>query len=496
MKEDTRHYSFGISGDTQSLRVSGWSEPEDEFTWSLGKTSRLAIPFPAGEEEAILILKVNPFLRPPRLVSQLVVFLIRRKVVSRAEITAHFRLALFVKRAQARNGLIHLDVDYPTADAPASFGESDKRVLALAWTSVEVLGRNALSKHLAQARSAEAAAISSSVRRMNRQWAEEEMAPWAVHPAGEQSTYHSVFSHLNKNTNWAAIFRFTNQNVELLNKPDENGIDPVCLNRAQCYLRFFEGVASKLGKGLSTTICVCVADLVLGSHDLPIFPFQKSIGEPYLLLPDIEFLQYGFYEKYTGNELPFDEKRRAAVFAGATTGGPITAETATANGTPRLQAADYFSESLRVDFRLPEIVQCVDEEAKAILREKSFCKRPRLSWEEQLRYRFLISIDGNGASCSRVVRSLLSHSVLLKYSSDNELFYFKGLEAYKHFVPIVTSADVEKALDEEARSGDRFRSIAAHGREFAIRHLNREAVEDYMCELLTLYAARFPDYGD
>jgi hypothetical protein len=141
-----------------------------------------------------------------------------------------------------------------------------------------------------------------------------------------------------------------------------------------------------------------------------------------------------------------------------------------------------------VDVRLPSIVQCPSDEAREILLSRSFCQKPRLSREEQYRHRFLISIDGNGATCSRVALALASNSVLMKYQSPNVLYYFAALQPWVHYIPIARHADVDAVLDMEAERPGRFAAIASQSRQFARSYLTRESALHYTAELLLLYA--------
>jgi hypothetical protein len=124
-------------------------------------------------------------------------------------------------------------------------------------------------------------------------------------------------------------------------------------------------------------------------------------------LPDIDFLVNDFYRDQSFiDTVPYEKKTARAVFSGSTTGGHITPSVACTLSLPRLRAAGYFQGNDRVDFRLPNIVHATPE-AQTLLEAMPFCRKPRLDWKEQLQRRFILSIDGNGATCSRVVIGLL-----------------------------------------------------------------------------------------
>jgi hypothetical protein len=186
--------------------------------------------------------------------------------------------------------------------------------------------------------------------------------------------------------------------------------------------------------------------------------------------------------------VPYLAKVPRAVFAGATTGGSNTVEGIVSAPLPRIGAAAFFDGRLDVDFRLPRIVQYADEAARALLEQQPYCQRPELQWSEQFQSRFLISMDGNGATCARVAVALASNSVLLKYQSEQTLYYFDGLVPHVHYVPIATHQDVLDVLAAERIEPGRFYPVAEAGRVFASQYLTRARATEYMARLLTGYA--------
>lgn len=187
--------------------------------------------------------------------------------------------------------------------------------------------------------------------------------------------------------------------------------------------------------------------------------------------------------------------RSTAAFVGSTSGSGlqrIDAENArTLAWPPRLKSFAYFRGNLRVSFRLPAVVQCDSADTAQILKTQG-CgigrEGARELWRRQFQGRFIISMDGNGATCSRVAIALKSRCALMKYDSDSILYYFHGLQPGRHYIPIAADADVEKILDLEA-GGTSFAAVAEQGRLFAQAMLGRVAVLAYTCLLLETYAS-------
>jgi hypothetical protein len=323
-------------------------------------------------------------------------------------------------------------------------------------------------------------------------WAMREVAPWQFQGVPRKAAM-QVYDDLNASQPCITRFEFAHGHVSVAPKPHSVAQDEGYLYRTEKYLAFFRAVVPNLPAGFVATLCLSVDDKPPDRTAVPVFGFQKPRGSKVLLLPDLDFLIHDFYRPNFADPYQYREKRAQAVFAGATTGTMMNASMARALGTPRLRAAAYFNGNPRVDFRLPRVVQCTEPEAHAFLSAQAFCQKPTLEWDEQFASRFLISIDGNGATCSRVAIALASNSVLLKYESDDVLYYFGGMQPWVHYVPVAESAEVEKILDLETRQPARFEQIAASGRRFAQDYLGREAAQRYTALLLQAYAASFAD---
>lgn len=327
-------------------------------------------------------------------------------------------------------------------------------------------------------------------------WAQREMAPWLLTPVGMGDAARE-FEELNVNESWAFVYDFVDGNVTLRPKPDATAptgpdsaeVSDMLRRRAQAYLVFFRASLRLLPDGFTTTLCIGLRDALVSQYGVPVFCFQKQAGEASVLLPDVDLLSA---ETLTGLEntdtLPYDAKTPTAVFVGSTTGGTITAEVARACALPRLRAARYFTGHPKVDFGLPKIVQHT-EGVDDILRGYAFCQAPRLNWQQQFQHRFILSMDGNGATCSRVAIALNSNSVLFKYDSPNLLFYFGGLQPWLHYVPIAEDREVERIIGMEALAPEKFRRIADNGHAFAQTYLSEAALLRYTAMLLQLYAS-------
>jgi len=410
-------------------------------------------------------------------------------VIAEPRSSALLETALWPVRARRTAEIVTLAAHrFITGAEPAQ--EVFERDTAVVQANRGAAGLSDLLEHLDAAGAAVPASPAADPRRDDvlMAWAMREMTPWLLRPTSP-SRLAQVLDEVNTTGDWAFVYSFADRNVAMVPKPEAVTPDAARLDRAECYLNLFKAAALLLPGDFKATLGVCIADGLGVDYGVPLFCFQKKPRETSILLPDIDFLLSDFHrgEQYI-DTIAYDAKIPKAVFAGSTTGGTITPEVARTYGLPRLRAAKFFAGSETVDFRLPGITQCSSEEAEAILKTHSFCRAQPMSWQRQLRHRFIISMDGNGATCSRVAIALHSNSVLLKYNSDNVLFYFGGLQPWLHYVPIAADRDVDSIMALEPTMPDLFKRIAESGRVFAQTYLSEDSIHRYTAMLLQLYA--------
>jgi hypothetical protein len=142
-------------------------------------------------------------------------------------------------------------------------------------------------------------------------------------------------------------------------------------------------------------------------------------------------------------------------------------------------------------FKLPGVVQCDSKETEEYLRSFDFCKNERTSWQQQYKYKYIISLDGNGATCSRVALTLKSGSLLLKYNSKNILYYFKGLHPWVHYIPISCEQDVENVIKMSMTHGDFHQKISQNASLFYENVLSKINIYKYAAVLINEFYGLF-----
>ena len=339
--------------------------------------------------------------------------------------------------------------------------------------------------------------IKYSDERVLDDWCEAEMRYWTDIYSGPR-TFAEELERLNDSVATIFIIDIMGQSVNIRLKPrfhlrrgspDGNSQEA---QRARLYRSYLETCLRLSNISLTTSFALDVHDLPLHHSSAPIFCFQKQAASRNILLPDVDFMQNLWYLE-SFDELSFAAKLSAAIFVGSSTGGGLlTSHKIVLASSPRLAFARDLIGNPRICFLIGAAVQCDGPETEALLRNQPYFSSP-VAWSEQLKSKFIISIDGNGATCSRVVNALRSRSVLLKFSSPNQLYYFRGLEPWCHYVSVDTISDIEGAIDQDLGHQSGFDRIADNANDFARRFLSFDSVHRYGAKLLMHYARHVGD---
>lgn len=312
----------------------------------------------------------------------------------------------------------------------------------------------------------------------------------------------ALASELNRKFKHLFLLRIENEAVRIVEKPSFFEADEISgyrhttdrgLARAQSYRQHIEDALRGSGSRHVATLVISGRDLTDSDRRIPVLAFQKPLGSPLVLLPDIDLIRYNFYEaKEFYDSISYDSKEDSAIFVGSTTGLPnITMMDVETLRLPRLRSAVFFCGSDRVKFYLPKIVSVVSSEVVDSIKNLGVSGRNH-TWKEMFSSKFLLSMDGNGACCSRVAVSLGSNSVLMKYRSPYQLYYFSALIPWFHYIPVDSDRHVIELTEWCINHPDVARRIAKAGRDAAQRLLSRTSARAYTRALIDGYVATFP----
>lgn len=323
-------------------------------------------------------------------------------------------------------------------------------------------------------------------------------AYWADRTVSTGAAAHQALNDLNDRSISAFVFSIRGRHVRLWPKRAfsfpageetlRRGEQQTFARRATLYRAFIEKVVRRSRLQYSIDFALDVNDYPEDHPDYPIFAFQKERSAHNILLPDVDFFHSKWYLK-DHDSLPYESKLVSACFVGSSTGAWLSVEGIRRLEAPRLRAAAYFHGNPRVYFRIANAVQCLSEEARSTLMSQPYYT-DFVSWQDQLRHRFIISMDGNGAACSRLVKGLRSNSVVIKFESPYELYYFPALVAGRDYVSVEDEQGVERIIEIEAENPGTFKSFTVAGQQFSAKYHNIRSVMDYTARLLTAFAAR------
>ena len=294
----------------------------------------------------------------------------------------------------------------------------------------------------------------------SRGWALEQVLPWAAAAVCTADVYAAELERLNATTFDIFVYDCTDGRVTVRDKSMRYPVaynDRIVQLRAELYLGLIQQAVAARGLRGPLSLAMAVADFPSGTPapGTPLFGYQKLAGDPLILLPDPEFIENGYYadeDEDVSFRLSSDPKLNQVMFSGSSTGRILTEARVRADDSERLGYAARFLHHPHVRFTIGFAAECETPEAEALLQAKPYFAM--VDWQHQLLSRFVFSMDGNGATCSRVMRVLRSRSVLLKLNSPHQLFYFSGLIPWRHYVPVADADDLDLGIPcEDIRDG-------------------------------------------
>ncbi|MBU2722732.1 glycosyl transferase family 90 [Acidithiobacillus ferridurans] len=281
-------------------------------------------------------------------------------------------------------------------------------------------------------------------------------------------------------------------------KKSDNATEEWIETRANIYQDFLSSITS-ITKLPGFIFGIEYKDMTHGS-DLPLLCFHKNIdNQSYILIPDFEIIQYNYYTQLKdGTDL--ENKIDKAVFVGSTTGTNFkenrscwnTIDNILNDPSVRISAARFFNDKENVIFKLPSIVQCDSSQTEKFLRNQPYMQAQRMTWDQQYLNRYIISVDGNGPTCTRVALALLSNSVLMKYNSNWTVYYHRMLKPYFNYLPVENHVDIERLMETFSHDLDFLRFINGNAkREFRLLFNRRNVQRMFAIALNELYAIFF-----
>lgn len=232
-------------------------------------------------------------------------------------------------------------------------------------------------------------------------------------------------------------------------------------------------VKNKLNFDLDTSVNFCIK---LNVHDTcteeGTLTFGNKSEDLSVLFPDLYQL-HNYFDSLKKDNVSFDDKINKVIFAGSTTGE------SNAMTNTRIKMCLWALDKSFCYFKITSLVQM------------SFFPRLKeissnfISQEEQLNYKYILSIDGNTNAWDRPVWIMNSNSVLLKYTNSNTHngWYYPLLKENEHFISVTENNIEDKYLFLE-NNYDICHNIINNANNFVKTYCSEEA---YMVYIKTLY---------
>lgn len=226
---------------------------------------------------------------------------------------------------------------------------------------------------------------------------------------------------------------------------------------------------------------------------VPVFGISKNIAtnQHVVLIPDPRRFALAddiIKEVTNGNKVhSWNSKIEKAFWRGSTTGGYYTCENFKTFSRTKLV---FLSNNLphHVDAKFTTLDHADGEFRKMFVNEYSHFLTTHIPISAQLKYKYLLSIDGN-TWASSFYWMLFSNSLILKQNSPYTEWYYRGLKPYVHYIPIDSNFwDLGFQIDWAKKNEDDVLTIINNANSFAKKYLSREGHYYYFYKVLNEYS--------
>ncbi|NGX52984.1 MAG: hypothetical protein KR126chlam5_01291, partial [Candidatus Anoxychlamydiales bacterium] len=133
-----------------------------------------------------------------------------------------------------------------------------------------------------------------------------------------------------------------------------------------------------------------------------------------------------------------------------------------------------------IDASFSNISQLSEENKKYLI--ENFEIKEKISPIEQIKYKYLLSIDGNAFPGSFFLQ-LFSNSVVLKNSSNYLEWYYSGVKSDRHYLEFDSDKDLISKIHWLKDNDKKAKKISENANVFANENLTNEATLAYISKL-------------
>ncbi len=243
--------------------------------------------------------------------------------------------------------------------------------------------------------------------------------------------------------------------------------------------------------------------------NIPSFLMSKDLKAFYendrLLLPDLFMMGSNWYELKTrietsNNIYPWSDKINQIFWRGFTTGnGEMEYSIDNFDKFPRLtlvMLSKLYPDLIDAKFnRFSFDKNKSGEDLRLVLNilsngvpESEIEKTQTIPEEDHLKYKYLISIDGNTCAWMRVPWIMLSNSVLVKQETSKMEWFYPAIKPYVHYVPVNERlTDLLSQIQWMKTHDLELEKISANAQNFVKNNLMPEHIDAYSVIILNEY---------
>ncbi len=319
-----------------------------------------------------------------------------------------------------------------------------------------------------------------------------------------QAELDSVWNNLEaRNTLHMARFQIVNQQLYA----DSEGIyRPYFLNLFDYFKRFV-----KTYKVKDVDFIIYARDEIPPNNiseeifDVPAFMMFRNLNSVQeskkLIMPDSTFLKSSWGDLIKkieeANKLhPWDKRIEQFFWRGASTGGEAQYQYNIKNFDKFARLKFVMFSKLYpniIDAKFVNPIFSKDQDGKDLKKilEILFGKESASVKEvDHLKYKYLISIDGNTATGTRVPWIMLSGSSLMKQDSYKIEWFYPAIKPYVHYVPVKEDlTDIFKQYFWLKEHDTELKQISLNGQEFVKNNLMPEHIDSHIAIILHEYAS-------
>lgn len=225
---------------------------------------------------------------------------------------------------------------------------------------------------------------------------------------------------------------------------------------------------------------------------LPTFGFQKRINETGILIPYMEHLLHNLSKfSHDAQRYAWPSKQDTLFWRGASTGGVYNRDNWRNFPRSRLVQKCQNNTQLNCDAAFYFLPQTTPDAKQEMMTELG--TKPPKPLLEQMQYKYIISLDGNGACAGRFEKLVSGSSLVLKQESPSFEFYYNAFKPYQHYVPVHFNMDNLEEQIQWARTHEQDVKRIVEAMQNVSKSIHQENVACYVRDLFREYSKLYKD---